>query len=145
MALETPEIPTSPNVDSQAMAKARDSQAKSPSRVVSSIREQAVEKYTALTRHKRELVRKNQKIQTKIAQHLRKNKIELTSNTTLVLSDEDEKAEYNRLLQELADLMVTTEREAGEFDQDIQEIQVKLSGLLQFKDIRYFVDKKAQS
>ena len=76
-------IPTSPNVDSQAMARAGQ---KSPARVVTSIREQAVEKYTALTRHKRELVRKNQKIQTKIAQHLRKNKIELTSNTTLVFS-----------------------------------------------------------
>merc|ERR1712050_288675 len=47
----------------------------------SSIRDQAIEKYLALTKHKRELQRKNQKIQTKIAQHLRKNKIEFTSTT----------------------------------------------------------------
>ena len=43
----------------------------------SSIRDQAIEKYLALIKHKRELQRKNQKIQTKIAQHLRKNKVEL--------------------------------------------------------------------
>ena len=41
--------------------------------------DQAIEKYTALTRHKRELLRKNQKIQTRIAQHLRKHKTELVS------------------------------------------------------------------
>ena len=78
----------------------------STSKVVSSIRDQAVEKYTALTRHKRELLRKNQKIQTKISQHLRKNKMDLTSNSGSVLTDEEEKQEYNRLLQELADLLV---------------------------------------
>ena len=47
-----------------------------------SIREQAIEKYTALTKHKRDLQRKNKKIQTKIAQHLRKNKIELSASAS---------------------------------------------------------------
>ena len=77
--------------------------AKTTVKAMSSIREQAIEKYTALTRHKRELLRKNQKIQTRIAQHLRKNKIELTSSTGRALAEDEEKSEYTRLLQELAD------------------------------------------
>ena len=77
-----------------------------------------------LTRHKRELLRKNMKIQTKIAQHLRKNKIELTVNTGKQLTEEEEKAEYLRLLQELTDLMETTERESNEFEQEMADVQV---------------------
>lgn len=98
--------------------------AKTTVKAMSSIREQAIEKYTALTRHKRELLRRNQKIQTKIAQHLRKNKIELTSSTGQALGEEEEKGEYTRLLQELADIMENSERENTEFDQEMADIQV---------------------
>ena len=102
--------------------------------------DQAIEKYTALTRHKRELLRKNQKIQTRIAQHLRKHKTELVSRYPVLyctvlyctvvsssgraMTDEEEKAEYARLLQELADLMENTERETAEFEQEMTEVQV---------------------
>ena len=41
------------------------------------------------------------------------------------LSEEEEKAEYGRLLQELADIMETTEREEGEFEQEMTDIQVR--------------------
>ena len=95
-------------------------------KAMSSIREQAIEKYTALTRHKRELLRKNQKIQTRIAQHLRKNKIELTSSTGRALAEEEEKSEYTRLLQELADIMESSERENTEFEQEMADIQVRI-------------------
>ena len=98
--------------------------AKTSVKAMSSIREQAIEKYTALTRHKRELLRRNQKIQTKIAQHLRKNKIELSLSSGQALGEEEEKAEYTRLLQELADLMENSERENTEFDQEMADIQV---------------------
>ena len=98
--------------------------AKTSVKAMCSIREQAIEKYTALTRHKRELLRRNQKIQTKIAQNLRKNKIELTSSTGQALGEEEEKSEYTRLLQELADLMENSERENTEFEQEMADIQV---------------------
>ena len=93
----------------------------------SSIRDQAIEKYLALTKHKRELQRKNQKVQTKIAQHLRKNKIEFTSSTPAgqVLTEDEEKAEYAKLLQELANITETKERENTEFEQEINDIQNK--------------------
>ena len=65
------------------------------------------------------------KIQTKIAQHLRKNKIELCLSLGKVTSEEEEKAEYGRLLQELADIMETTEREDGEFEQEMTDIQAR--------------------
>ena len=108
--------------------------------------DQAIEKYTALTRHKRELLRKNQKIQTRIAQHLRKHKTELVSRYPVLyctvlyctvvsssgraMTDEEEKAEYARLLQELADLMENTERETAEFEQEMAEVQVGLNTIL---------------
>ena len=101
--------------------------AKTTVKAMSSIREQAIEKYTALTRHKRELLRKNQKIQTRIAQHLRKNKIELTSSTGRALAEDEEKSEYTRLLQELADIMENSERENTEFEQEMTDIQVTIS------------------
>ena len=91
---------------------------------LTSIRDQAIEKYTALTRHKRELLRKNQKIQTKISQHLRKNKIELSTSSGEARTEEEEKAEYVRLLQELADIMENTERENTEFEQEMTDVQV---------------------
>ena len=40
------------------------------------------------------------------------------------MTDEEEKAEYARLLQELADLMENTERETAEFEQEMTEVQV---------------------
>jgi hypothetical protein len=93
----------------------------------SSIRDQAIEKYLALIKHKRELQRKNQKIQTKIAQHLRKNKIEFTSSLPAgqVQSEEEEKAEYSKLLQELANITETREHENTEFEQELNYIQGK--------------------
>jgi len=93
------------------------------SKQVSSIRDQAIEKYMGLTRHKRELLRKNQKIQTKISQHLRKNKIELSTSSGVVMTEEDERAEYARLLQELADVMETMDRENNEFEQEMTDVQ----------------------
>ena len=96
-------------------------------KVGSSIRDQAIEKYLALTKHKRELQRKNQKIQTKIAQHLRKNKIEFTSYLPAgqVQSEEEEKAEYSKLLQELANITETREHENTEFEQELNDIHEK--------------------
>ena len=136
-SLGSPDIPLSPRTASRGDSITRISprQPPPPSAPVlakpakttagSSIREQAIEKYTALTRHKRELLRKNMKIQTKIAQHLRKNKIELCLSLGKVTSEEEEKAEYGRLLQELADIMETTEREDGEFEQEMTDVQTR--------------------
>ena len=129
-SLGSPDIPLSPRISPSRAQAPAPAPAPAPAKaaktaVGSSIREQAIEKYTALTRHKRELVRKNMKIQTKISQHLRKNKIELTISLGKSLSEEEEKAEYGRLLQELADIMETTEREEGEFEQEMTDIQVR--------------------
>ena len=118
--------------------------AKTTVKAMSSIREQAIEKYTALTRHKRELLRKNQKIQTRIAQHLRKNKIELTSSTGRALAEDEEKSEYTRLLQELADIMENSERENTEFEQEMTDIQVTILFKYFFYYLVYILVKKAE-
>ena len=44
---------------------------------------------------------------------------------------EEEKAEYARLLQELADLMENTERETTEFEQEMTEVQVSCNTIQQ--------------
>jgi chromosome segregation ATPase len=91
----------------------------------SSIRDQAIEKYLALIKHKRELQRKNQKIQTKIAQHLRKNKIEFTSSLPAGQAQSEEEEKYSKLLQELAYITETREHENTEFEQELNDIQGK--------------------
>ena len=47
------------------------------------------------------------------------------------MTDEEEKAEYARLLQELADLMENTERETAEFEQEMTEVQVSCNTIQQ--------------
>ena len=41
-----------------------------------------------------------------------------------MLGDEEERREYTRLLQELADLMENSERENTEFEQEMSDVQV---------------------
>ena len=48
----------------------------------------------------------------------------VVSSSGRAMTDEEEKAEYARLLQELADLMENTERETAEFEQEMTEVQV---------------------
>ena len=48
----------------------------------------------------------------------------VVSSSGRAMTDEEEKAEYARLLQELADLMENTERETAEFEQEMAEVQV---------------------
>ena len=50
------------------------------------------------------------------------------------MTDEEEKAEYARLLQELADLMENTERETAEFEQEMTEVQVSCNTMAMQQD-----------
>ena len=58
---------------------------------------------------------------------MRKNKIEFTSSLPAgqVQSEEEEKAEYSKLLQELANITETREHENNEFEQELNDIQGK--------------------
>ena len=69
-------------------------------------REQAIERYTALVKKRRDIARKNLAVQTKIAQYLRKNKIDLTSTKCGLenMTSEEEKKEYDKLLKVLRDI-----------------------------------------
>lgn len=68
-------------------------------------REQAIDQYKALLKKKRDLTRKNRAVQTKIAQYVRKHKIDLTGNVDLAeTSYEEDVRIYNGLLDKLKNI-----------------------------------------
>ena len=112
-------------------------------------REQAIERYTALVKKRRDIARKNLMIQTKISQYLRKNKIDLTSTQCSLenMTAEDEKKEYEKLLKVLRGITGDQAEETTEFvdavsiiesqknkieskinhtEEDLQEIKTKI-------------------
>ena len=87
-------------------------------------REQAIERYTALVKKRRDISRKNLMLQTRIAQFVRKNNIKLASTKCSLenMSAEEEKIEYEKLLKDLRDLTSDQIKESADFSEEFSHI-----------------------
>ena len=88
-------------------------------------REQAIERYTALVKKRRDISRKNLMLQTRIAQFVRKNNIKLASTKCSLenMTAEEEKIEYEKLLKDLKDLTSDQIKESADFSEELSHIE----------------------
>lgn len=92
-----------------------------------STREQAIERYSALVKKRRDIARKNLMLQTKIAQYVRKNKIDLTSTKCSLenMTPEEEKKEYETLVKIIRDVTNNQVKETAAFVEELSHVDAE--------------------
>ena len=121
---------------------------------ITSSREQAIDSYRALLKRKKDTKRKNNMMQTKIANYVRKNKIDLGNNIANCsnLSSEEEAVMYEDLLNKLRTINETEVNETNEMNEELAMIKMskakierKISAVEeQFKEAKSKIIKQAK-